>query len=198
MNTVVLVIAGIFVLTGGALIILSIVLFRKRTDKREEGTLPWAESPSEELGHAFIDEPLEIDFSLELGPVSPIGREAAAAATSSVQESDVRQISYSFRVAVADDHVAHGRLRDAITEYEKALTLTDDRDLRSHILIEVGNAWRDLDDRESAAHAYAAAAAEQTADETLRAQLRNSTAAIRPEATAPTENDSADEEGGQQ
>ena len=233
MNSLVLVVAGVFVLIGVTLIVLSIVLFRGRQDDDREATEvtpPTGESLSVEPERAFIDEPLQSDFSHELGPAvaaatlegvgaSPeaptpaqrVDTLPAPAADSAADElddpaditaenpapslaideagaqPDIRQLSYTFRVHVAADHVQHGLLREAIAEFEKALTLTDDDELRSHLLAEVGNAWRELGEPEPAAQAYTAAA-ERTANEGLRARLMHSADEMRrDDRHAPTD-----------
>jgi hypothetical protein len=243
MNVLVLVVAGVFVLAGAMLIVLSIVLYRNHPDKGEEAP-PVDEPPEGEPQGAFIDEPLQSDFLLDLGPlvsppsetnvadapnnaiaepiapsiesaestvdsastglVLPPGEEptppteaeptppaAAEPTPPKAVDPDMRQISYSFRMVVAADHVLHGRLRDAISEYEKAMALTDDREMRSYLLVETGNAWRELDERESAARAYEEAAA-QTANEGLRAHLRRSADDMRRSVAPQTGEDPAD------
>ena len=219
MNAFVLAVAGVFVLTGITLIVLSIVLFRGRKNGEGEAaevTPPPDESPRVEPERAFIDEPLRSDFSHQLGPAvatatqagadtspeAPVSAQSADTLAASADDSaadelddpgdiaaetpvpslanaeadaqpDVRNLGYNFRLHVAADHVRDGRLREAISEFEKALTLTDDDELRSHLLAEIGNAWRDLGEFEPAAQAYAAAA-ERTGNEGLRAHLRRS------------------------
>ncbi|MCL4368265.1 MAG: hypothetical protein M1337_03740 [Actinobacteria bacterium] len=252
MNAVVLVVAGIFVLAGVTLIVLSVVLFRGRKGEEVgEAAPPPDEALPIEPERAFIDEPLKTDFSLQLGPAVATGDLTIAATAGEpspgdadadadaerphnevvtppnalavddldgttditaetlapllaptetptppvTAQPDLRHITYSFRVGVAADHVLHGRLREAITEYEKALTLTDDSELRSQLLVEVGNAWRDLGELEPAAQAYATAA-EQTANEGLRADLRRSADEMRRGSGSASEREQAEEERG--
>jgi hypothetical protein len=224
-NALVLIIAGVFVLAGITLIVLSIVLFRGHETTSAEEEPPLDEPYAADSERTFIDEPLQTDFSVDLGPVvAPPNATAKAAddangsidvtaetpapsvepgkvtgspsvpaaigAPPILEQPDLRRIRYSFRVQTATDHVRHGRLREGIDQFEKALTLTDDPELRSQLLIEVGNAWRDLDEREPAAQAYAAAA-EQTADEEVRAQLRRRSDEMRehggPAGTGPVD-----------
>jgi hypothetical protein len=201
MNALVLVVAGIFVLAGITLIVLSIFLFRKRPgDVDREAPLVDEPLPAEPE-RVFIDEPLQTEFSPRLGPASAFSdspdptdtsdlddREdvtaetAAPPITAKVEETappartahpDHSLLSYNFRVRVAADHVQRGHLREAIAEFQKALTLTDDGELRSHLLAEVGNAYRELGEPGPAARAYASAA-EQTASDGLRAHLERS------------------------
>jgi hypothetical protein len=284
MNALVLVVAGLFVVAGVVLIVLSVVLFRTRTPKEEtDGDRASDESPAFAPERAFIDEPLQSDFAPELGPAAPTveqeehepnpaetGNEPEAApgdvespeeesdrlddtvdpadATLETEESapadieaeepapadgeveasgtaahqltfdeglglppipvvaavdastsqtaepsDVRLVSYNFRVGVAADHLQHGNPREAIAEFEKALTLTDDDELQSHLRAEIGNAWRELDERESAADSYQAAA-DQTANRGLRDHRQRSADEMRAAVAGSTESGPADEE----
>lgn len=202
MNTIVLAVAGLFVLAGLALIVLAFLVGKTKPGGQTAPTV------SETAGDTvpFIDEPLQTDLAAELGdaagpaeaqgpatttpaeatvgPAAPAvaepspfpeappppeppaettspvaerlyaedapaeqaaaGAEAPAArpAARPAAELRIQRVGYNFRVQLGFKFLKNGLYEDAVTEFQKALTLTDDKEAKLKLYVEIGNTFR--------------------------------------------------------
>lgn len=85
MNSVVLIVAGVLIAVGIALIVLSVMLARRQASQDE----PLAEPPAPEQAEsaAFIDQPLQTDMATELGPKPSADGETAPLEEAGVEPS---------------------------------------------------------------------------------------------------------------
>ncbi|MCZ7663528.1 MAG: hypothetical protein M5U22_11655 [Thermoleophilia bacterium] len=189
MNTTVLIVAGVFVAAGLALIVLSFVVGSSKPDGEAAG-----QSAAE--GAAFIDEPLATDIAAQLGGPHTVDTEPAPGAsmprsvealspntiteqTPEVSEETLaseipmvevhveapepalqkappapsglsgreagggaQKVGYSFRVQLGFKFLKNGLHEDAIAEFQKALALTEDMEVKLKLCIEIGNTLR--------------------------------------------------------
>ncbi len=256
MSTAVLVVAGVFVVLGVALIVLSVVLGRRDSAVRAEGD---AQDEGPDNAKTFIDEPLETDISTELGatrrvpepradiapdevaadkapadeapaaedveadvsenadqpaaaeetgetredeeesPPAGTGTEqqtrATAAGTSPPESSGLQQVSFNFRVQLGFKYLTNNLLGDAVAEFQKALSLTDDPEAKLKLLVEIGNALRAQGRYGPAAAAYMQAD-EYTKNDALKEHLARTVAEMTEPRGGPDPANGSDENAG--
>lgn len=195
MNMLVLAVAGVFVLAGLVLIVLSFLVGRSKpaTESAQAGA-----SPAEATA-AFIDQPLATDMANDLKDrkrivpavvaavtatapevVKPVAAGAGAAgagaavadiageAEEKAEEKAVVAVSsappspspaanlvgFNFRVQLGFKFLQNGLYEDGVAEFQKALALTDDRDAKLKLYVEIGNAFRTQHMKGPAAASY--------------------------------------------
>lgn len=199
MNMLVLVVAGVFVIAGLVLIVLSFLVGRTKPVAESAGAGAAAGASPAESTAAFIDEPLAKDMEHDLRdrkkavPVTAVAAAASAATsaaagatatsgagaataasevaeTKAVDAAPVEKakektvaapatvavaeaaapsptpaanlVGFNFRVQLGFKFLQNGLYEDGVAEFQKALALTDDRDAKLKLYVEIGNAFR--------------------------------------------------------
>ncbi len=181
MNMLVLAVAGVFVLAGLVLIVLSFLVGRAKPASESALAGASAAAPTE-LTAAFIDQPLAKDMADDLRDrkkavpdaaaavtaiapevASKVAADAGAAAAGLAEEAEEKAeekeavavssapppptpaanlVGFNFRVQLGFKFLQNGLYEDGVAEFQKALALTDDRDAKLKLYVEIGNAFR--------------------------------------------------------
>ncbi|MBU2602625.1 MAG: hypothetical protein KKA32_10760 [Actinobacteria bacterium] len=194
MNTLVLAVAGVFVLAGLVLIVLSFLVGRTKPVAESARTGVAVDASPAENAAAFIDKPLAKDMEDDLGDrkkavptpavaaaasatTAPAGAAAGVTATSDVAAATAASeaaetkaadaapaeraeeragpaataaaptpaanlVGFNFRVQLGFKFLQNGLYEDGVAEFQKALALTDDRDAKLKLYVEIGNVFR--------------------------------------------------------
>lgn len=155
-----LVISGVFVVAGLALIVVSFLIGHARSAARAGDREPIPLDAANEKG-AFIDEPLLTDLGTQLG-----GRKKAAKAGAEPQDAAATTEAaalisagadykaFGFRAQLGLRLLAIGMNEDAVVEFNKALARADGRDAKLELYRWIGDAFRAKKSYRPAAAAY--------------------------------------------
>lgn len=176
MNSLVLLIPALLALAAGGLV-LSVVVAGRRRHENDPGPAPPVPPPPE--ANLTQDTGLRAEGEVHVDALSEVNEPRARPSLSPVE--------YDFLVRLAFKFLGRGFWVEAANEFQKAADLTDDRESRLRLQVEIGNAFRRQRSYDQARAAYERALGLATG-ELLRSHLVRTIGELeqkQPTSTAP-------------